>query len=182
MKKTLAISATLLAAALAAASPAASAFGLGNITAAIPGVGGGASASTVSAGDIEGFIRTAQEADQLIGSASRHIFKAVSSKEEIAAQEAKLAAANTIADPAEKAAALNKIRDDEATALQKSLASQEVEAKLDAMNKAQPGLLRQCRIHVHAGPAERQAACARQHCPGVGRGVESRRCCRACPL
>lgn len=136
MKKTFALSATLLAAALATNSPAASAFGLGNLTAAIPGVGG-TSASTVSAGDIDGFIRTAQEADHLIGTASRHIFKAVSSKEEIAAQEAKLAAANTIADPAEKAAALNKIRDDEATALQKTLASKDVEAKLDAMNKAQ---------------------------------------------
>ncbi|KJK20740.1 hypothetical protein UB46_30980 [Burkholderiaceae bacterium 16] len=137
MNKTSALLGSLLVAVLATSAPQAMAFGLGNLTAAIPGVGGGTSASAVSAGDIDAFIQTAQDADQMIGTASRHIFKAVASKEETAAQEAKLAAANNIADPAEKAAALNKIRDDEATLLQKSLASQEVQDKLKAMNKAQ---------------------------------------------
>ncbi|WP_459568887.1 hypothetical protein [Cupriavidus sp. 8B] len=127
----------MLAGLLAMSAPQAMAFGLGNLTSAIPGVGGGASASTVSAGDIDAFIQTAQDADQMIGTASRHIFKAVASKEDAAAHEANLATANSIADPSEKAAALNKIRDDEATVLQKSLASKEVQEKLKTLNKAQ---------------------------------------------
>jgi hypothetical protein len=136
MKKTSVLLGTLFATILAMDVSPVLAFGIGNLTAAIPGVGG-SSAGAVSAGDIDGFIKTAQDADQMIGSASRYIFAAVSSKEEVAAQEAKLAAANGIADPAEKAAALNKIRDDEATSLQKSLASQEVQDKIQNMNKAQ---------------------------------------------
>ena len=117
--------------------PQAQAFGIGNLTAAIPGGGGGASAGTVSAGDIDLFVQTAQDADTMIATASRHIFRAVETKDEIAKQEAALEAANSIADPAEKQAALNKIRDDEATAVQKALASNDIQEKLQGMNKAQ---------------------------------------------
>ncbi|WP_454725533.1 MULTISPECIES: hypothetical protein [Cupriavidus] len=137
MKKTSALLGALMAGILLTSTAPAMAFGLGNITAAIPGVGGGTSAAAVSAGDVDAFIQTAQEADQMISTSSRHIFKAVSSKDAIAEQESRLSAANAIADPAEKAAAINKIRDDEATALQKSLASQEVQDKLKSMNQAQ---------------------------------------------
>jgi hypothetical protein len=137
MNKYSALLGALLTSALVALAPQAQAFGIGNLTAAIPGVGGGASAGTVSAGDIDLFIKTAQDADTMIATASRHIFRAVETKDEIAKQEAALATANSIADPAEKQAALNKIRDDEATAVQKALASNDIQEKLKGMNKDQ---------------------------------------------
>ncbi len=137
MKKFSVLLGALLTSALIAQAPQAQAFGIGNLTAAIPGVGGGASAGTVSAGDIDLFIKTAQDADTMIAAASRHIFRAVETKDEIAKQEAALATANSIADPAEKQAALNKIRDDEATAVQKALASNDIQEKLQGMNKDQ---------------------------------------------
>jgi hypothetical protein len=137
MKKYSVLLGALLTSALIAQAPQAQAFGIGNLTAAIPGVGGGASAGTVSAGDIDLFIKTAQDADTMIATASRHIFRAVETKDEIAKQEAALATANSIADPAEKQAALNKIRDDEATAVQKALASNDIQEKLQGMSKDQ---------------------------------------------
>lgn len=137
MKKHSALFSALMLSALAANAPQAQAFGIGNLTAAIPGVGGGSSAGAISAGDIDAFIKTAQDADAMIASASRYIFRAVETKEEIAKQEAAIAAANSIADPAEKQAAVNKIRDDEATAVQKALASNEIQGKLAGMSKDQ---------------------------------------------
>lgn len=136
MKKTSVLLATLVGGILVTSAPAAMAFGLGNITSAIPGVGGGAS-SAVSAGDIDGFIKTANDADKMIGTATAYIFKALASKEDIAALEARMTAANAIADPAEKAAEISKIKSDEATFVQKALASKAGEDKLAAMNKAQ---------------------------------------------
>ncbi|CAN0623631.1 conserved exported protein of unknown function [Burkholderia multivorans] len=136
MKKHSALLSALLIGALAAGAQSAMAFGLGSITAAIPGVGG-SSSSSVSAGDIDGFIKTAQDADTMISTATAHIFKAVANKDEIAALEARQTAANDIADPAEKAAEINKIKNDQATAVQKALASQDVQAKLQGMSKAQ---------------------------------------------
>jgi len=137
MKKYSVLLGALLTSALIAQAPQAQAFGIGSLTAAIPGVGGGASAGTVSAGDIDLFIKTAQDADTMIATASRHIFRAVETRDEIAKQEAALATANSIADPAEKLAALNKIRDDEATAVQKALASNDIQEKLKGMSKDQ---------------------------------------------
>ena len=137
MKKYSVLLGALLTSALIAQVPQAQAFGIGNLTTAIPGVGGGASAGTVSAGDIDLFIKTAQDANAMIATASRHIFRAVETKDEIAKQEAALATANSIADPAEKQAALNKIRDDEATSVQKALASNDIQEKLKGMSKDQ---------------------------------------------
>jgi hypothetical protein len=136
MKKYSALLSALLIGALAVSTQPAMAFGIGSLTSAIPGAGG-SSASTVSAGDIDAFIKTAQDADQMIGTATENIFKAVANKEEIAALEARETAANSIADPAEKAAEINKIKNDKVTAVQKALASQDVQDKLQGMNKAQ---------------------------------------------
>jgi hypothetical protein len=117
-------------------TPAASAFGLSDLKAAVPGVGG-SSGTSVSGGDIDAFIKTAQDANQMIDSASQYIFKAVGDQKDIAEQEAKRDAANNIADPKEKAAAIQKLDDDQATMLQKTLASKDAQAKIDAMNKEQ---------------------------------------------
>lgn len=136
MKKISAIAVAIAGGILVASAPSAMAFGLGNITSAIPGVGG-TSGAAVSAGDIDGFIKTANDANTLISTSSDHIFKALASKEEIAALEARKTAANSIADPAEKAAEINKIEADKATAVQKSINSQDADAKLGAMNKQQ---------------------------------------------
>ncbi|MHB9833231.1 hypothetical protein Q8F57_000165 [Paraburkholderia terrae] len=136
MKKYSALLGALVIGTMAMNASQALAFGIGNLTAAIPGVGG-STGSAVSAGDIDAFIKTAQDADMMIGTATAHIFKAVANKEEIAALEAKEAAANSIADPAEKAAAINKIKDDQATAVQKALSSKDVQGKLNGMSKAQ---------------------------------------------
>ncbi|KIG01685.1 hypothetical protein [Caballeronia concitans] len=137
MKTYSALLGALIVTGLATQMPQANAFGLGNLTSAIPGVGGSASASTVTGSDIDLFIKTAQDADTMIATSSRYIFRAIEGKEAIAKQEAELAAANAIADPAEKAAAINKIREDEATAVQKALASSDIQQKLAAMNKDQ---------------------------------------------
>lgn len=136
MNKNSALRVALLIGTLAVNAPQAMAFGIGNLTAAIPGMGG-SSTRTVSGGDIDAFIKTAQDADLMIGTATAHIFKAVGNSEDIAALEAREAAANTIADPAEKAAAIDQIRTDKATAVQKALSSKDVQDKLQAMSKAQ---------------------------------------------
>lgn len=136
MKQISAIAVAIAGGLLLTSAPSAMAFGLGNITSAIPGVGG-TSGAAVSAGDIDGFIKTANDANLLISTSSTHIFKALASKEDIAAVEARLAAANTIADPAEKAAEISKIESDKATIAQKSLNSADAENRLNAMNKQQ---------------------------------------------
>jgi hypothetical protein len=136
MNKYSALLGALLIAAMGINAQQAKAFGIGNITAAIPGVGG-SSAGAVSSGDIDAFIKTAQDADVMIGTATTHIFKAVANKDEIAELEAKEAAANSIADPAEKEAAINKIRSDKATIVQKALSSKDVQDKLNGMSKEQ---------------------------------------------
>ncbi|MDR5736222.1 hypothetical protein QCE47_28360 [Caballeronia sp. LZ025] len=137
MKTYSALLGALLVSGLAIQMPQANAFGLGNLTSAIPVVGGGASGSTVSGADVDLFIKTARDADMMIATSSRYIYRAIGGKQAIEEQEARLAAANAIADPAEKAAALNKIRDDEATVVQKALASNDIQEKLASMNKEQ---------------------------------------------
>ena len=137
MKSTSALLSTLLiGVAVAAVTPTASAFGLGNLTAAIPG-GGGSSTHSVSAGDIDTFLKTAQDANQMIDTSSQYIFKAVGDQKDIAAQEAKRAAANGIADPKEKAAAIQQINADDATMVQKAIASKDAQDKINAMSKEQ---------------------------------------------
>ena len=136
MNKYSALLGALLIAAMGINAQQAKAFGIGNITAAIPGVGG-SSAGAVSSGDIDAFIKTAQDADVMIGTATTHIFKAVANKDEIAELEAKEAAANSIADPAEKEAAINKVKSDKATVVQKALSSKDVQDKLNGMSKEQ---------------------------------------------
>jgi len=128
---------SLLAAALAINAPEALAFGIGSLTPAIPGLGGGAASSNVSAGDIDAFIKTAQDADAMIASSTDYIFRALADQEAIAKLDAERAAANAIADPKEKQAALDKIKDDEATAAQKALVSDDVQQKLSRMSKKQ---------------------------------------------
>lgn len=137
MKKYSAFCSALLMSALAVTAPHAQAFGLGDLKAAVPGVGGGSSAGAVSAGDVDAFIKTAQDADAMISSSSDLIFHAVGNSEDIAKLEASKAAANGIADPKEKDAAIEKIKADEATATQKALASDEIQTKLSAMSKEQ---------------------------------------------
>lgn len=131
------VSALVVSSAVAALSTQASAFGLGDLKAAVPGAGG--SAHAVSAGDIDLFIKTAQDADQMIGAASDYLIKAVGDQQVVAELQAKMTAANSIADPKEKEAAIQKAKDDEATALQKSLASKETQDKIATMNKDQLG-------------------------------------------
>jgi hypothetical protein len=130
------LSALLIGVAGVSVTPAASAFGLSDLKSAIPGAGG-SSAQSVSAGDIDSFIKTAQDADQMIDTASQYIFKAVGDQKDIAEQEDKRATANSIADPKEKAAAIHKIDADEATLVQKAFASKEAQDKINAMSKEQ---------------------------------------------
>lgn len=90
-------------------SPAASAFGLGDLKSAIPGAGG-SSVQSVSAGDIDAFIKTAQDANQMIDASSQYIFKALGNQKDIAELEAKRAAANDVADPKERKLPFNRFR------------------------------------------------------------------------
>jgi hypothetical protein len=92
--------------------------------------------SSVSGDDIDAFIKTAQDADFMVGTATAHIFKAVGDADS-AELEAREAAANTIADPAEKAAAIDQMRTGKATTVRKALLRKDVQDKLQTMNKAQ---------------------------------------------
>jgi hypothetical protein len=130
------LSALLIGVVGASISPAASAFGLGDLKSAIPGAGG-SSVQSVSAGDIDAFIKTAQDANQMIDASSQYIFKALGNQKDIAELEAKRAAANDVADPKEKEAALQQVQADEATLVQKAFASKDAQDKISAMNKEQ---------------------------------------------
>jgi|UPI00035FD5D2 hypothetical protein len=135
MKKTkLTLLVSTLAVVFSAASMPAHSFGLGNLTAALPG---SASASSVSAGDVDAFIQTAKEAELLIDKAADHIFKALANKEEVAKYEAALKAAEEIKDVKEREAKINQIQADRDVSLQKTMASKETESKVKAMNTKQ---------------------------------------------
>ncbi len=135
MKKTkLTLLISTLTVVLSTASMPAHSFGLGNLTAALPG---SASASSVSAGDVDAFIQTAKEAELLIDKAADHIFKALANKEEVAKYEAALKAAEEIKDVKEREAKINQIQADRDVSLQKTMASKETEAKVKAMNTKQ---------------------------------------------
>ncbi len=116
-------------------APQVQAFGLGDITSAVTPAK--ASGSSVSAGDIDAFIKTAKEAETLIDTAANYIFKVVVSKEEVAKHEEAMKVANALTDPKEKEAKINQVEADRDTYLQKALVSKETEAKVKSMNKAQ---------------------------------------------
>lgn len=130
------LSALLIGVAAATVTPAASAFGLSDLKSVVPGAGG-ASAQSVSAGDIDAFVKTAQDADHMIDSASQYIFQALGDQKDIAELKDRLTAANGIADPKEKEAAIQQIKADEATLVQKAFASKEAQDKINSMNKEQ---------------------------------------------
>ena len=135
MKKTkFALLISTLTVVLSTASMPAHSFGLGNLTAALPG---SASSSSVSAGDVDAFIQTAKEAELLIDKAADHIFKALANKEEVAKYEAALKAAEEIKDVKEREAKINQIQADRDVSLQKTMASKETEAKVKTMNTKQ---------------------------------------------
>lgn len=125
-------------AACAGLTTSASAFGLSNLTAAVPGMGGqGASGSAVTGGNIDTFVKTAHDADQLITTSTQYMLNVVADQDVIEAQKAKRDAANAIADPKERDAAIAKIDADNATIVQKALDSDKVQAKISSMNKHQ---------------------------------------------
>jgi hypothetical protein len=114
----------------------ASAFGLSSITSAIPGVGGG-STNAVSAGDIDTFIQTAKQADQLINQSTELMASSVESADQIAKQKAARDAANGIADPKEQKAAVEQLQTDAQTQLQKALSSDDINNKIASMSAEQ---------------------------------------------
>lgn len=130
-KKTSLMCAVTMSAAIFAVTPQVQAFGLGNLTAALPG---SSTSNAVSSGDVDVFIKTAKEAELMIDTAANYIFKAVANKEEISKYEEALKVANSLSDPKEKEAKLNQIEVDRDTYLQKSLASKETEAKVKSMS------------------------------------------------
>jgi hypothetical protein len=91
---------------------------------------------------VDALLKTADEADSLIRRSSDALFKAVASKDELDAHAEKIKAANEIADPKEKEAALKKASDDEQAQLAKvdfAAKSEEAKKTLDAKQKAQMG-------------------------------------------
>lgn len=103
-------------------------------------LGGSKSSSKVSAGDIDSFLKTANEADGLIRKSSETLFLAVATKSEIDAHNDKVKAANDIADPKEKEAALKKVADDEQAQLAKIDFSKKAEAAKKGMDAKQKAL------------------------------------------
>lgn len=138
MKMTKRLLSTLIlsTATLTALPTTASAFGLSSLASAIPGVGGGAG-TTVSAGDIDMFIQTAKQADQLITQSTTFMASSVETEDEISQRKADRDAANKIADPKERQAKVEKIQDDERTQLQKAMSSADINNKIASMNAKQ---------------------------------------------
>ncbi len=105
-------------------------------------LGGSKTDSKANIGDVDAFLKTADEADVLIRQSSDSLFKAVASKEELDAHADKIKAANEIADPKEKEAALKKASDDEQAQLAKvdfAAKSEQAKKTMDAKQKAQTG-------------------------------------------
>lgn len=130
-KKSSLLCAVTMSAAIFAVAPQVQAFGLGNLTAALPG---SSTSNAVSAGDVDAFVKTAKEAELMIDTAANYIFKAVANKEEISKYEEALKVANSLSDPKEKEAKINQVKVDRDTSLQKSLVSKETEAKVKSMS------------------------------------------------
>lgn len=84
----------------------------------IPG-GGAKTAPASSAADVDGFLKTADEADGLVRKSAATLFLAVATKQQMDEQEDVLKAANAVADPKEKEAALKKASDDQLAQLAK---------------------------------------------------------------
>lgn len=100
------------------------------------------SKSSASAGDVDGFLKTAEEADGLIRKSADTLFKAVATKGELDAHADKVKAANQVADTKEKEAALKKASDDQQAQLAKvdfAAKSEDAKKTMDAKQKAQVG-------------------------------------------
>ncbi len=100
------------------------------------------SSNSAPAGDIDAFLKTAADAEGLVRKSSDVLFQAVATKDQIAQHDAQVQAANAIADPKEKEAALKKAADDEQAQLAKvdyAASAKTMSANLDAKKKAQVG-------------------------------------------
>jgi len=96
-------------------------------------MGGGAkSAASSNAGDVDAFLKTAEEADGLVRKSSDTLFQAVATKQQLDAHADVVKAANAVTDPKEKEAALKKASDDQ----QAQLAKVDYAAKSDEMKKS----------------------------------------------
>lgn len=104
------------------------------------GLLGGAKTNGKASGDVDGFIKTAEEADGLIRTSSDTLFKAVATKEQIVAHEDTMKAANAIADAKEQEAAIKKAKADQQAVLAKvdyKAKAEEMKAGMDEKQKAQ---------------------------------------------
>lgn len=99
-------------------------------------MGGGAKTTApASGGDVDAFLKTAEDADGLIRKSSKVLFEAVATKDQMDANADKVKAANEISDPKEKEAALKKASDDQQAVLAKTdfaAKSEEMKKGLDA--------------------------------------------------
>lgn len=103
------------------------------------GLLGGSKSEAKPSHDVDGFLRTADEADELVRKSSDALFKAVATKAEIDAQEDKIKAANAIQDPKEREAALKQASDDQQAQLAKAdfaAANAAISKEKDAKKKA----------------------------------------------
>lgn len=115
-------------------TPAALAFGLGDL------VGGGS--KSAAAGDPDVFIKSAQDADTLMNNSVGSLFKALASKKDQAAVEERKKAANTATDPKEKAALQAAVIKSELAAVEEAASVKNFDsdiAKFDANKKANLG-------------------------------------------
>lgn len=109
----------------------------------LPGIGAGNSSADQAKGpDIDTFLKTAETADGLVRKSGEVLFQAVATKDELAAHEANVKAANVVADPKEKEAALKKAAEDQQATLAKvdfNERAKVASTNLDAQRKKQVG-------------------------------------------
>ena len=134
-KKFLAIA---MAAGLATAVPAHAQFG--GLASALGG--GSTSKSSVSAGDVDAFLKTAGDAQGLMKTSADKLFEAVASKDQIQKVQDEQRAAESITDPKEKEAKLKQVEAEKQTILSQAnytAKAEEMKKGLDEKKKAQIG-------------------------------------------
>ncbi|HVI31036.1 hypothetical protein [Phenylobacterium sp.] len=113
---------------------------IGALKARVPGLGGGAAAAP---GDIDSFLATTQQAEQLTRVSAISLLEAVSSKEEATRLRDLLKAAEAKSDPKEREAALRQVTADAAAqlaAVDFSAKSKELEAKATEAERRKIGV------------------------------------------
>ncbi len=98
-------------------------FSFGDLTKSAAGSGEGSGGNLTA--DIDSFLKNSKTADKLMKNTIDELFKLVATKEELTEQNKKLKAANSISDPKERNAAVNKVHEEKEAMIKNKTANDE---------------------------------------------------------